>query len=193
MSCQVNYEVAVKAHYRALYQFAYSLTHSVADAADLTQQTFYVGLQKAAWLREPRQIKAWLFTTLHRLFLTMRRKQLCFPHVQIEAEGMDLSADTPAPDGNSVDYPVVLDALKTLQPIYQTPLTLFYLQDYSYIRIAHLLSVPVGTVQSRLARGKARLRGLLADGQVRGSHRPQLSRGHLAARRRPFARGRARP
>ena len=54
-----------------------------------------------------------------------------------------------------------MDALGLLDPAYRAPLTLFYLQDFSYRQIADVLGIPVGTVMSRLSRGKAELKRCL--------------------------------
>jgi RNA polymerase sigma-70 factor, ECF subfamily len=57
-----------------------------------------------------------------------------------------------------MDAQLVMDALQEVDPVFREPLTLFYLQDLSYIEIAEILSVPIGTVMSRLSRGKTHLR-----------------------------------
>ncbi|MEO5958506.1 MAG: RNA polymerase sigma factor, partial [Opitutaceae bacterium] len=62
-----------------------------------------------------------------------------------------------------MDAQLVMEALLEVEPIFREPLTLFYLQDLSYVEIAEILSVPIGTVMSRLSRGKMHLRVRLAE------------------------------
>jgi len=63
---------------------------------------------------------------------------------------------------SKMDAPLVLEALQEVDSTFREPLTLFYLQDLSYLEIAEILSIPIGTVMSRLSRGKAQLRAALA-------------------------------
>ena len=79
----MDFTALVDTHYRGLYQFAYSLAHSEADAGDLTQETFLRWAQKGSQLRETAKAKSWLFTTLYRLFLNRQRHVTRFPHDEI--------------------------------------------------------------------------------------------------------------
>ena len=77
-----EFDQLVTCYYEPLYQFAYSLARDEADACDLTQQTFCVWAAKGHQLRDPAKVKTWLFTTLHREFLGIRRKLTRFPQVE---------------------------------------------------------------------------------------------------------------
>jgi RNA polymerase sigma-70 factor (ECF subfamily) len=165
------FEDLVNAYYRSLYQFAYSLVHQEAEASDLTQQTFLIWARKRHTLRDPSKAKTWLFTTLYREFLKARRHEAVFPHRALDAADESL----PNPSAATVerlDSAAVLEALATLDEIYRAPLELFYVGEHSYKEISDILSVPIGTVQSRISRGKAQLREALAragrsdDGRV---------------------------
>jgi len=158
----VDFEDLVARYYAPLYQFAFSLTRDESSACDLTQQTFCVWAAKGHQLRDATKVKTWLFTTLHREFLGSRRRQTRFPHLELEGVADELPVISPA-SVNQLDAGELFDALSQLDEIYQTPVSLFYLQDCSYNEIADILNVPLGTVKSRLARGLARLHQLLAD------------------------------
>jgi RNA polymerase sigma-70 factor (ECF subfamily) len=145
--------------------------HEVAknpsDASDLTQQTFFLWATKGHTLRDFSKVKSWLFTTLHREFLGSRRRdwrQTALADLPVEDQ------DPPEVEIDSVakmDAPLVLSALQEVDIVYRAPLTLFYLQEHSYLGIAEILDVPVGTVMSRISRGKAQLRAILA---AKGKH-----------------------
>lgn len=161
MAGDAEFERLVALYYEALYQFAFSLSRDEADACDLTQQTFYVWAIKGHQLRERTKVKTWLFTTLHRQFLETRRRATRFPHSDIDEVEAELPP-TPAAF-EQLDGHAVTRALARVDEVYQGPVALFYLQDFTYREIAEILGVPIGTVKSRIARGIARLQQLLAD------------------------------
>lgn len=152
----------VEAYYAALYRFALSLTRSTSDASDLTQQTFFVWATKGASLRDSAKAKSWLFTTLYREFLRGRRREARVTAIAdlppAQQDQPDLEPDAIA----KLDAALVLEALQEVDAVFREPLTLFYLQDLSYLEIADVLDVPIGTVMSRLSRGKVHLRQRLA-------------------------------
>ena len=160
MAVGLNFETLVTRFYESLYQFAFSLTRTEADACDLVQQTFYVWATKGHQLRDPAKVKTWLFTTLHREFLETRRKQTRFPHYELSHVDGDLPAISPA-TVDQLDSAQVLRSLAQTDELFQAPLALFYLEDYSYKEIADILEVPLGTVKSRIARGMAQLQQAL--------------------------------
>ena len=153
----------VDAHYQALFRFALSLAKNPSDASDLTQQTFLIWAKRGHGLRDKSKAKAWLFSTLYREFLQGRRRA-----GRVTAwEDLDpQEAELPAPENDFVaglDTGIMTEALQELDEVFRVPLTLFCQQDLSYKEMAEVLDVPVGTVMSRLARGKARLRAVLLD------------------------------
>lgn len=166
MAERVDFANLVDRQYEPLYQFAFSLTRNEPDARDLTQQTFCIWAAKGHQLRDISKVKTWLFTTLHREFLGSRRKLTRFPQVPLEDASTELPV-IPFSTANRLDTSQMLYALSQLDEIYQAPVALFYLQDYSYIEIAEILGVPLGTVKSRLARGLTRLHQLLAGGELK--------------------------
>jgi len=171
----MDFESLVEQYYRGLYQFAYNLARDEADACDLTQQTFLIWARKGHQLRDPLKVKTWLFTTLHREFLQARRKHVRFPHYELDEVAGELPSVLPAMV-DQLDATAVVTSLAQVNELYRAPLSLFYLEDYSYKEIAEILNVPIGTVQSRIARGKGQLYKTLIDG--RSSPVPEVKEPH---------------
>ena len=155
-----DFEQIVDAHYAPLYRFALSLARNEPAAADLTQQTFYLWASRGHQLRDAGKVKSWLFTTLYREFLSLHRRETRFPQVDLDAETAEIPEQTGS-IADSIDGAAAVEALRQIDPVYRAPLSLFYLEEFSYREIAAVLGVPAGTVMSRLSRGKIMLRKLL--------------------------------
>ena len=155
-----QFETIVSEHYEALFRFAMNLTRSEADACDLTQQTFYVWAAKGHQLRDISKVRTWLFTTLHRAFIQLRRKASKYSHEELQDIPEQVS-DSPPTCFDLIDASRVRSALAKVDEVHQAAVALFYLDDRSYKEIAATLEVPIGTVKSRIARGVAQLRKIL--------------------------------
>ena len=162
MSADLEFENLVKLYYRDLYRFGLSLTGNEADAADLTQETFYIWANKGHQLKDPENVKGWLFTTLHRQFLNIRRRQKRFVHEPID-EGAQYLPHIPADCVNRIDSQTLLRLLGEIDEDFRAPLVLYYMEDLSYKEIADVLALPLGTVQSRIARAKTQLLRRLSE------------------------------
>jgi RNA polymerase sigma-70 factor (ECF subfamily) len=158
----IDFNELVDRYYAPLYRFALSLAKNAGDAADLTQQTFYLWAAKGHQLREQAKVKSWLFTTLYREYLSTYRHNTKFPHVELEDAAAEMPSVAPS-IFNDIDGGTVVAALAQVDEVFRAPLSLFYLEELSYQEIAEVLEVPIGTVMSRLSRGKAQLRQLLLD------------------------------
>ena len=165
MTDELDFEGLVNLYYLSLYRFALSLTHKESDASDLTQQTFYIWASKGHQLQDRSKVKSWLFTTLHREFLETQRRQSRFPHFELEEVSFELPSIDPELV-NRLDSGSILSFLAQVDPIFQAPVALFYLEDHAYKEIAEILAVPIGTVKSRIARGIAQLQSILAKNPV---------------------------
>ena len=152
-----SFEAFVDDHYQAAYHFALSLCRHEADASDLTQQAFCLAQAKFHQVREKSKQKSWLFTILMREFLHARRRRAQYEHHSLELVEAELPPIT-------VDHAARIDArsltatLLALDEHFRVPLALFYFEQLSYKEIAEVIHVPIGTVMSRLARGKELLR-----------------------------------
>ena len=108
-----DFQQLVDRQYEPLFRFALSLTRSEADAADLTQQTFFLWASKGHQLRDRSKAKSWLFTTLYREFLGRRRHEVRLS--KIELEGMREEEMSVLPNVNALDSSIVLEALSEVR------------------------------------------------------------------------------
>lgn len=152
-----EFQELVDQHYQPLYRFAYSLAKSADRAADLVQQTFCIWAQKGHQLKDRSKAKTWLFTTLYREHLSHARRSTRFPESDLEEVGYHLMTEEPD-TSRGLDGKRAVELLQQLDETFRAPLALFFLQQHSYKEIAVILDVPMGTVMSRISRGKEQLR-----------------------------------
>jgi RNA polymerase sigma-70 factor (ECF subfamily) len=152
-------------HHGALYRYAYRLTGSQADAEDLTQQAYLVAQQKLHQLRHPEKVDRWLFAVLRSCYLKGKRKRRPIAASSLELNVEHIPEETPT--GDQIDRQRLQAALDELPREFKVVLGMFYFEQCSYKEIARQLRIPIGTVMSRLARAKARLRRKLLGGAER--------------------------
>ena len=154
---QPDFQEIVDQYYEALYRFALGLSRREEDAADLTQQTFFIWANKGHQLRDKSKVKSWLFTTLHREFLRqIRRGKRMQP-----LENEDYHSETPSVEHGGerkMDHAMVIDVIQDLDDAYKVPLMMFYTKEFSYKEIAAAMEIPIGTVMTRLSRGRDQVR-----------------------------------
>lgn len=166
---EAEFEKHVEETYKGVYYFAMSLAKNEADAADLTQQAYLKLAKNWAKIRDRSKVKSWLFSALYREFLDRRKRSRFNSDVSFEIVAAELE-DESLPS-NKVDHETMLIALRELDETLRLPLTLFYLEDYSYRQIAEILLIPIGTVMSRMHRGKETLYKVL----TKAPNTPELS------------------
>src|SRR5277367_3402850 len=152
----LNFEEIVDRFYPMLYRFALSLARNEADACDLTQETFSIWATKGHFLRDGSKAKSWLFTTLYREFISNRRREMRWPKEELSEVEHELPCSMPE-TVDCLESGQVMEALQSIDETFRAPLVLFYLQEHSYEEIAQILEIPIGTVMSRLSRGKQKL------------------------------------
>lgn len=147
----------VEEHYQLLYRFAFRLSGSTADAEDLTQQAFLTAQGKLDQLRDKSKARSWLLTIVRNAFLKKKRKPTfaAFDSFDHLAEETDAGYEGP------VDAEELQLVLNEMPEEFRTPVVLFYFEEQSYKEIAEQMDTPIGTVMSRLSRGKAFLRSRL--------------------------------
>jgi RNA polymerase sigma-70 factor (ECF subfamily) len=156
-------------HLDALHAYAWTLTRHAAEAEDLVQETYLRALVRADRLAPDSNLKAWLFTVLRNLWLNQLRRLRRGP--QLSAWDDELAEQVA---GGINDDPQVLSlreeqrravrrALDRLPGEFREVVVLRDLEDFSYREIADITGCPLGTVMSRLARGRQRLKSLLSE------------------------------
>ena len=153
----MDFENAVNSFYEGLYRFAYSLTGNADDASELTQETFARFLSKHGQIRDSGKIKSWLSTILYRTFLGWKRREARHPHVELSLVEDELPPLTPE-SVDKLESESVNRALLQVEERYRVPVALYYFEQLSYAEISAVLEIPIGTVMSRLSRGKELLR-----------------------------------
>lgn len=139
----------------SLHRYALKLSNDPELADDLTQDVWLRALQGLGTLREAAQFRAWLFGIAHRTFMDRLRTRYAMP--MDTGVDMDELAATEAVDDDDLER-ALATGMASLPIVERELLTLFYLEELSLADIAAALSIPVGTVKSRLFRARALLR-----------------------------------
>ncbi len=160
---QMDIAELVARHHAAVYRYAYRLTGSVADAEDLTQDVFLAAHRKLPQLRNPQSARSWLFVILRNQFIKTCRKRTPSPETSLQLN-LQLFPQ-PIEGGREIDQERLRRALGQLPEPYRLVVLMFYFEGASYREIAERLDIALGTVMSRLARAKRRLREQLCRGQ----------------------------
>ena len=145
----------VDQHFESVYRFAYRLSGTSHDAEDISQQAFLDAHRKLDTLREPDKVRAWLFMIVRNLYRRRIRDQATHGEVALEVLVEPAGEERVE---QSLDSESLQQVLNSLPEEFRSVLLLFYFRELSYREIAEQLNVPIGTVMSRLSRGKQQLR-----------------------------------
>lgn len=170
-----EFEQNVLEHIDMMYAVALKLTRNVADAQDLTQNTLVKALRFHEKFQEGTYIKAWLLTILRNTFINEYRRRVRRPTL-VELSGAEPAPDTsPDPEiryepselSRSTLFELLEDEVKaailSLPDDFRHAVIMADLEDLSYKDIAERMGCPLGTVMSRLYRGRKLLREKLRD------------------------------
>jgi RNA polymerase sigma-70 factor, ECF subfamily len=151
-----------------LYSYAVVLSRNRAEAEDLVQETCLRALRAMGRLRSDSNIKSWLFTILRNIWLNQVRQSQNAQTVELDADGTDAKSPVDTAKDPLAEYLSNVEQEQVRTAIQQLPLEfreIIILREYEelpYEEIARLLDCPVGTVMSRLARARSKLRDLLS-------------------------------
>jgi RNA polymerase sigma factor (sigma-70 family) len=185
-----SWDEVVRDHSARVYRLAYRLTGNSHDAEDLTQEVF-VRVFRSLSSYTPGTFEGWLHRITTNLFLDMARRR---QRIRFEGLGEETAArlgdSGPSPaqafDDRHLDTDIQ-DALKALAPEYRAAVILCDIEGLSYEEIAAALGIKLGTVRSRIHRGRAQLRAALEHRRPRhpGEARVPQPRPPVAARLAP--------
>src|SRR5207248_2270012 len=152
----------------SLYNFARWLVRNQSDAEDLVQETYQRALRSFASFRPGTNFRGWIFRILKNSFLSSRSGLEWKMTVAMESEqdGSELAAERETPETILIERSnrqLVQRAIDELPAHYREVLLLCEVEEMSYQQIAETLSIPIGTVMSRLSRARAALRELLRE------------------------------
>jgi len=154
---------AALSHIDSLYGTALRLTRRPADAEDLVQDTYLKAFRAAHQFERGTNLKAWLFTILHNTYRNLRRHDGRSP-VEVDSEIVERSAgdDRVNPSPEEILSRGTLDAdlkaaLDALPDAFRQAVWLRDVEELSYAEMAKVLDIPIGTVMSRISRGRRAL------------------------------------
>jgi RNA polymerase sigma-70 factor, ECF subfamily len=152
-----------------LYGTALRLTRKPQDAEDLVQDTYLKAFRASRQFERGTNLKAWLYTILHNTFRNMRRHDGRNP-VDVNSETVESAADVAGDDRTpeqvlsretlDVDLQAALDALPDA---FRQAVWLRDVEEFTYAEIAKIVDVPIGTVMSRISRGRKMLHDRLSQ------------------------------
>ena len=176
-----------------LYPAALRMTRNPSDAEDLVQETFTKAYAAFHQFKPGTNLRAWLHRILSNTFITGYRKKRREPAWALSGElagDWQVSADPLTPPAASAETQAlerladsdILRALRELPAEFRLAIYLADIEGYPYREVAEIMGTPIGTVMSRLHRGRARLRARLAAyapsaGRGRGAASPALTAG----------------
>ncbi len=148
---------------------AYRLCRNQEQAEDLVQETFYCALKNFHQLRDHTKCKYWLFSILRNLFLKDAEKRKNWIELEFDSVCEVLHDDNRMnPEHDFLQKEVknnIQMALDTLDERLKFPILLFYFEGRTYKEISNILTIPIGTVMSRIARAKIYLKKELMRSQ----------------------------
>jgi RNA polymerase sigma-70 factor (ECF subfamily) len=182
---QTDFAQAALSYIDSLYGTALRLTRRPADAEDLVQDTYLKAFRSAHQFEPGTNLKAWLYTILHNTFRNVRRHEGRNP-VEVDGEAVDRAAGGASGEHSpeqiltrstlDADLQATLDELP--EPFRQA-VWLRDVEELSYAEMARVLDVPIGTVMSRISRGRRALfEGLQARRAAASGKSAELVRKH---------------
>jgi RNA polymerase sigma-70 factor (ECF subfamily) len=188
MADQATFADQAMPYMSALYAAALRMTRNPADAEDLVQETYLRAYRGFEGFREGTNLKAWLYKILTNTFINQYRAKKRRPE-QVDLDdteefylyrrmgGLEAAAADRTPETELLDQipdAEVKEALEAIPEQFRMAVILADIEGFSYKEIAEILDVPIGTVMSRIHRGRRALQKRLWDYAERNNLRPRV-------------------
>lgn len=164
------FEQLIAEHKERVYQFAFACVKNHAEAEDLAQEALIKAYRGLGSFREDASFSTWLFRIVKNAFLDEIKSRAAKEQKDTapldEGVATTLASPSDSPERSALRRQAdgaVQAALAEVPPDFRVVVTMFDLQGFSYEEIAEVLGVPIGTVKSRLARGREALRVALFE------------------------------
>ena len=150
-------------HQEAVFRYAYRLSGCAASAEDVTQEVFLRAFRNLHQLRDEAATRGWLLAIARNEFLRDCRKRGSQVEL-MDPQCCEIADELQSPAIDHQEW--VAHALEQLPEEFRLVLLMYYFEELSYAQIAEQLKIPIGTVMSRLSRGKTHLKTALDKSQL---------------------------
>lgn len=164
-----DFERRLAPHIESLFRLACRLTNDPVDAEELVQETLVKLYPRRAELKNIEQIRPWVSRILYRMFIDKWRRKRLEPLMESdlgEDQDFDMQCDSPNPEDYlqlRTEVNDVQAALDRLSDDHRVLILMHDVEGYTLVELEEILSVPLGTLKSRVHRARARLRKLLGE------------------------------
>lgn len=157
-------ECLLEEHQESVFRYAYRLSGCAATAEDIAQEVFLRAFRSLHQLRDDAAARGWLLVIARNEFLRHCRRRATSGEISVDPQDCDMAAEQTLPQLENQEW--VATALEQLPEDFRLVLLMYYFEELSYAQIAEQLKIPLGTVMSRLSRGKNHLKAALNKSDV---------------------------
>ena len=162
-SAEERFEADAMPHMNDLFRTALRMTGERGTAEDVIQEVYLQAWRSFDRYADGTNCRAWLYKILFHCVSHHRRKWFRFPLLKETEEFLEANLVQPAPVGEQVTDSEILNALDAIPFEFRSVVLLVDVEEFAYKEVAGILSIPIGTVMSRLSRGRWLLRKRLAE------------------------------
>jgi RNA polymerase sigma-70 factor (ECF subfamily) len=158
-----RFEAEALPHLNDLFRTALRMTGERGQAEDVIQEVYLQAWRSFERFEEGTNCRAWLYKILFHCVSHHRRKWFRFPMLKEKEEFLEANLVQPSPVSDQLTDGEILRALDEIPSDFRAVVLLVDVEEFTYKEVAAILSIPIGTVMSRLSRGRGLLRNRLAD------------------------------